>query len=208
LTHALLTDERRLPHYPEPVGEHFGLEGSGSNGDIYIADTKNFTVRKIAKDNTVTTLAGQAGLIGYQDGPGSPARFGGVGRSVSLIQIACPGAPATMYSTDQFLSGASVLALDANPNIVLPDHAPNLIRQISPSGVVSTLLGSPDMPGTTSGDPSVALIDINFDLAIANRGKVRSQPARDRCLAQSVTVPGLTSRTARPTAPVMRMAAT
>ena len=44
-------------------------------GNLYIADTNNQTVRKIAPDKTVTTLAGLVGSPGSIDGAGSAARF-------------------------------------------------------------------------------------------------------------------------------------
>src|SRR5262249_15559716 len=47
-----------------------------SAGNIYVADTSNFAVRKITSTGTVTTLAGLAGSSGFTDGTGSDARFG------------------------------------------------------------------------------------------------------------------------------------
>ena len=42
-------------------------------GNIYVADTANHLVRKISAAGTVTTLAGQAGICGNQDGVGNGA---------------------------------------------------------------------------------------------------------------------------------------
>src|SRR5437868_4792308 len=42
---------------------------------VYVADTYNFTVRKIMPAGVVTTLAGLAGNTGSIDGKGSGARF-------------------------------------------------------------------------------------------------------------------------------------
>ncbi|HEY4247809.1 MAG TPA: hypothetical protein VGM64_13205 [Lacunisphaera sp.] len=45
------------------------------SGNLYVADTNNHTVRKIAADGTVSTLAGSATQPGSVDGTGSAARF-------------------------------------------------------------------------------------------------------------------------------------
>lgn len=46
-----------------------------SKGNLYVADSGNHCIRKVAPDGTVTTIAGQPGVRGYQDGPGSAAMF-------------------------------------------------------------------------------------------------------------------------------------
>jgi sugar lactone lactonase YvrE len=45
-------------------------------GNIYVADSSNDLIRRIAPDGTVVTLAGVAGQPGDADGAGSRARFG------------------------------------------------------------------------------------------------------------------------------------
>ncbi|WP_198116561.1 hypothetical protein [Massilia rhizosphaerae] len=46
-----------------------------TNGNVYVADEGNFTIRKIAPDGTVTTFAGLAGASGTTDAKGDRARF-------------------------------------------------------------------------------------------------------------------------------------
>ena len=46
-----------------------------STGIVYVADTNNHTIRKIAAGGVVTTLAGLAGSFGGTDGTGNAARF-------------------------------------------------------------------------------------------------------------------------------------
>src|SRR6476619_4707502 len=83
-------------NYPVPynfntfAGNAYGGNGTGSQaifgnpyasaldsaGNIYVADTTNFAVRKIKPAGVVTTLAGLAGTSGITNGTGSDARFG------------------------------------------------------------------------------------------------------------------------------------
>ena len=44
-------------------------------GNVYVADSVNRTIRKVTANGAVTTLAGQAGAQGFEDGTGSAARF-------------------------------------------------------------------------------------------------------------------------------------
>src|SRR5437763_14904762 len=71
------------------AGNAYGGNGTGSQaifaypyatavdgaGNVYVADTYNYTVRKITPAGVVTALAGLAGEDGSTDGTGSYARF-------------------------------------------------------------------------------------------------------------------------------------
>jgi sugar lactone lactonase YvrE len=81
-----------------------------ANQNIYVTDSGNGTIRKIASDGTVTTIAGLALHFGSADGVGSTARF----KSLRGIVIDKMG---TLFVAD------------------IADHA---IRKISQNGVVST----------------------------------------------------------------------
>lgn len=48
---------------------------SDSKGNLYVTDTNNYRIRKIALDGTVSTVAG-TGKRGYQDGKVEEAQFG------------------------------------------------------------------------------------------------------------------------------------
>lgn len=97
-------------------------------GNVYVADSGNHTIRKVAVDGTVTTLAGTAGRAGSADGTGANAGF----------------------------NNPRGVAVDAAGNVFVSDTGNAALRRISPAGVVTTLatgLGSPqsiavDVAGT------------------------------------------------------------
>ena len=98
-----------------------------SSGNLYVADTLNNIIRKITAAGVVTTLAGQAGLQGNSDGTGSAARF---------------------------LSPMGV-AVDGTGNLYVTDNG-NMIRKITPAGVVTTFAGARSS-GSTDGTGTHAL---------------------------------------------------
>jgi sugar lactone lactonase YvrE len=80
---------------------------------VYVGDTGNLRIRAIAPDGTVRTLAG-SGQPGYVDGVGPAARF---------------------TATGAIISGP-------DGSLFVPDAANNIIRKITPTGVVSTFAGN------------------------------------------------------------------
>jgi hypothetical protein len=105
-----------------------------TNGSIYVADSLNQTIRKVAPVGTnwvVTTLAGLAGVSGSADGTNTAARF------------YLPGYP----------------GLDSAGNIYVPDFVNQTIRKVTPVGtnwVVTTLAGRPGVSGSADGTNSAA----------------------------------------------------
>ena len=82
-------------------------------GNLYVADQGNDVIRKVTVDGAVSIFAG-SGERGFGDGPGRAAQF---------------NAPAG-------------IALDAAGNLYVADQGNDLIRVITPHGMVESLAGS------------------------------------------------------------------
>ncbi|MFZ4773744.1 MAG: LamG-like jellyroll fold domain-containing protein [Terrimicrobiaceae bacterium] len=94
------------------------------SGNLYVADTGNHTIRKIAYiTHEVTTIAGSAGQSGYADGIGAAARFN------------------SPYG----------VAADSVGNILVTDYGNKVIRKISATGVVTTIAGGAGLAGNAAG---------------------------------------------------------
>lgn len=113
-------------------------------GTVYVADSYNRTVRKIAAGGVVTTLAGSPQAGGRADGTGTAARF------------------------DQPFG----IAVDANGNVYVSDAIGNTIRKISPAGVVSTLAGQAGSPGSADGTGTSARFTVPYGVAVDSTGTV------------------------------------
>lgn len=113
-----------------------------SDGNLFVADEYNFKIRKVTPAGEVTTYAGDASGLSYQDGPRLEARF--------LFPVA--------------------LVCDEYGKLFVVDNGNNKIRMTTPSGIVSTLAGSSigfaDGDGTTAKFSSPAGITIGDDGAL------------------------------------------
>jgi sugar lactone lactonase YvrE len=112
-------------------------------GNIFVADMGNNTIRKIAPDHTVTTLAGLAGAAGIVNVQGSAARF-----------IAPQG-----------------IAVDQNDTVYVAEFVNNTVRKITSDGTVSLLAGS-STPGAENGRGAAAHFRNPWALAVDNSGNV------------------------------------
>jgi tetratricopeptide (TPR) repeat protein/sugar lactone lactonase YvrE len=115
-----------------------------AKGNIYVADTRNDTIRKITPDGVVTTVAGVTGFNSYRDGPASAAGF--------------------FYP--------STLAVDSTGTIYVCDAASMIIRRITPDGVVSTLAGSQGDEGSTDGRGTEARFYYPHGLTVDAKGNI------------------------------------
>jgi sugar lactone lactonase YvrE len=115
-----------------------------ASGTLYVADTANNTIRRISAAGVVSTLAGVAGNPGSADATGTNAQFW----------------------------HPEGVAVDTFGNVYVADSWNCTIRQVTPSGVVSTLAGVPASPGTTDGTNSSALFNWPVGVALDNSGNL------------------------------------
>jgi len=119
----------------------FGVAVDGS-GNVYVADQDNNLIRKITAAGVVTTLAG-SGSAGAANGTGTAASF-----------FAPTG-----------------VAVDGSGNVYVADEGNNLIRKITPAGVVTTLAGS-GSTGSANGTGTAASFYYPFGVAVDGSGNV------------------------------------
>ena len=81
---------------------------SDGQGNLYVVDQNNFTIRKIDSNNNVTTIAGQLGISGSADGQGTNASFN------YPNSITCDG-QGNLYVTDP--SNQTIRKIDSNNNV-------------------------------------------------------------------------------------------
>ncbi|HEY9173910.1 MAG TPA: NHL repeat-containing protein [Verrucomicrobiae bacterium] len=160
-----------LARFSEPSGVVADAEGN-----LYVADNYNHTIRRISVAGTVTTLAGAPEVQDDTDGHGSQARFsypsslafGPDGhlyvtdsynhriRRVTLQGMVTTFAGSSRGSADgpaleaQFRSPDG-LAFDAVGNLVVADTGNHTLRRISLAGQVTTLAGSAGLTGAADG---------------------------------------------------------
>lgn len=119
------------------------------HGNVYVADTGNHAIRKIAPDGTVSTLAG-SGVAGTADGVGKAAQF----------------------------NGPVGLAVDDDGVVYVADTYNDAIRRIAPDGVVTTIAGN-GAPGDQDGPALQASLDTPCALLVDSDGALLIADSRN-----------------------------
>ena len=123
-----------VPSYADGTGTaaHFfsprGITVGGS-GKIFVTDDLFQTIRQITPDAVVTTVAGAPQQPGDTDGPPNVARF----------------------------NQPSGIAEDAAGNLLITESGNNVVRRITPGGIVSTFAGVSRFKSSGSADGAAAV---------------------------------------------------
>jgi hypothetical protein len=165
-------------------------------GNLYVTDSGNNTIREITPAGQVTTIAGLAGVKGSADGTGTNASFNlptgiavdingnlyvadefndtirkvtpvGTNWGVSTLagQVGMAGLIDAMGTNAEFATPAAV-AVDGAGNVYVADTADDVIREISPAGLVSTIAGQPHHPGSSDGTNNTAQFYMPFGITV------------------------------------------
>jgi sugar lactone lactonase YvrE len=111
-------------------------------GNVYVADQNNFDIRKITPGGVVTTLAG-TGLSGSVNATGTSASFN--------------------HPYD--------VTVDASGNVFVADGGNDLIRKITPAGVVTTVAGT-GSAGSSNATGTFASFSSPWGLAVDSNDNI------------------------------------
>ena len=170
--------------YPSALALH-------PDGSIYVADTGNHSIRRIAADGSVSTVIGN-GRQGFRDGPAREAMFDGpMGLAISpdgmlyivdtgnhVIRVIEDGTVRTLAGTPReygFADGSHGQAMFNQPigiapwgrYLVVADSCNHSIRIIGPDGNTMTLAGTGE-PGYVAGDARSA--EFHFPMGVFVEG--------------------------------------
>jgi sugar lactone lactonase YvrE len=166
-----------------------------AEGNLYVADNANNTIRKITRAGAVSTFAG-TGAEGFADGPRSQAMFNhpyGIAidrrgnvyvgdvdnhriRKISPDGMVTTLAGGKMGFSDRagnlaMFNHPNGVAVDAQDNVYVADTYNNRIRKITPEGSVSTLAGS-GRDGFVDGHGKDAEFYVPIGIVVDARGNV------------------------------------
>lgn len=134
-----------------------------ASGNLYVADSGNFTIRKITPEGVVTTVAGAAGTSGISEGNAGNARF------ENPVAVAINGS-GTLYVADNLR-----------------------IRTITSTGQVSTWATIPTGSGVFNGSlpsvrPGAIALDGNGNLFVSNAYGTRRIAAGETTMLEGQSV--------------------
>lgn len=158
------------------------LDGTGN---VYVADSKNFRVRKISTDGTIKTVAGNGQYGKAFDGQMAAASALGQPAGIAIdpagnlifadfdnariwrvtpdgVIHSLAGGTVRSYSGDggpallAGFVGPTGIALDNSGNLYVADQNNNRVRKISTSGTISTVAGTGSPGITGDGGPATS----------------------------------------------------
>lgn len=194
-----------------------------SSGNAYVTDTGNNTVRMITPAGVVTTLAGQPGVSGSNDGSGSAlfnhptgvavdnagsAYIADTDNNTIRKLVIASGAVTTLAGqagvtgsadgtrTAATFDGPSGIAVDSTGNLYVSDTLNHTIREITPAGVVTTIAGSAGLSGFADAAGSAARFHGPQGLALDTSGDLFVADTNNNAIRRLVLATGAVSTVA------------
>jgi trimeric autotransporter adhesin len=156
-----------------------------NSGNLYIADSSNYRVRKVSASGIITTIAGN-GTAGYS-GDGGPAVNAQLNRPVGVavdnsgnvyiaddynfrVRKVSPDGTISTFAgsgffgyggdggpaTSAYFGYLSGLAIDNGENLYIADADNNRIRKVTPSGIITTIAGNGAFGYSGDGGPATS----------------------------------------------------
>jgi len=179
---------------------------SAPDGNLYVADTRNHTIRKVTLAGVVTTHAGKAGQSGRQNGPLATATFTtprGIAVDAAgalyitelgydtIRKISPDGMVTTLAGgTGGYQNGNGTaarfdeplgMAVSPDGTVFVADTANHVIRRITSAGEVSTFCGIAGSPGSVDGTPKEAKFNNPTGVALDSGGNLLVADLVGRC---------------------------
>ncbi len=136
------------------------------NAALYVADTGNDTIRKVAVVNgvwTVSTFAGSPGLIGTNDLVGTAARFN---------------------------TPTSVAVDNSGANVFVTDFGNDTLRVVTLSGLTTTLAGSPTTSGAAGGTQAMTLLNWPSGVVVDGANNIFMAERGNNVIMEGIPVTG------------------
>jgi sugar lactone lactonase YvrE len=127
------------------------------NGNLFVSDSNNHTIRKIAPDRVVTTWAGAPLIDGFVNGDRATAKF----------------------------SKPAELRFDSHDNLYVADSFNHAIRQISAEGKVTTVTGFSGQSGAADGINGQPKFYNPYSLAFLPDGSLAVADAYNQTIRQA-----------------------
>ncbi len=119
-----------------------------SLGNLYIADSGNNVIRRVSTNGVITTVAGN---VAADQASGGLGGFSG------------DGGPATSARLDS----PQGIALDQAGDLFIADTFNNAIREVTPTGTISTVVNTAGAKGSTGNGGAASAAKLNTPFAVA-----------------------------------------
>lgn len=132
-----------------------------SSGDLYIADSLNYRVRRVKRDGTISTVAGNGKFGNSDSGDGGPA-----------IQAR--------------LNEPQGVAVDSAGNLFISDTGFQRIRKVAVDGNISTVAGNGTFGYSGDGGPATeAQVDFPGSIIVGSDGRIYVADFLNNCIRVS-----------------------